>query len=466
MNLFPSLLAPTFLEYLQENLIFVVLIAVCVLAIVAIAIVLAVCSRQGKKRREAEQAQAAEETAEESSDAPAVEEPASEVTADETVAEEPMEEPIEEAAEQPAPAVVAVEESAPAAEEASEEPAEEPVKELVPEPAEEPAEEPAPVAEEKTEEKADKAEKAEKPARSGAKKGASGTKSKTSAAKEKGVEGESAPKKSGKTRATNGGKWTVIRVVQTDDKGEERESAYFFALHANNGVMLITSEEYTTQRGATQGIETFKTNIANGNFRISVSKKGKYIVKLLNAQSSILTQGEKYPSRAAAESAIASIKRFAASAVLSEEVVTMNVPYEEATVEEKAYNPEVKGKWVVKKVESEDGKDVSYYFELRANNGQLLFTSEEYASLAGVKAGMKTHVANIAAGNIRAVITRNGDYIFKIFKGNGQLLCLGEHYNEKQLCLNAIESVKRFAAATELPETITLEEETQEKEEA
>ena len=465
MNLFPSLLAPTFLEYLQENLIFVVLIAVCVLAIVAIAIVLAVCSRQGKKRREAEQAQAAEETAEESSDAPAVEEPASEVTAEET-AEEPMEEPIEEAAEQPAPAVVAVEESAPAAEEASEEPAEEPVKELVPEPAEEPAEEPAPVAEEKTEEKADKAEKAEKPARSGAKKGASGTKSKTSAAKEKGVEGESAPKKSGKTRATNGGKWTVIRVVQTDDKGEERESAYFFALHANNGVMLITSEEYTTQRGATQGIETFKTNIANGNFRISVSKKGKYIVKLLNAQSSILTQGEKYPSRAAAESAIASIKRFAASAVLSEEVVTMNVPYEEATVEEKAYNPEVKGKWIVKKVESEDGKDVSYYFELRANNGQLLFTSEEYTSLAGVKAGMKTHVANIAAGNIRAVITRNGDYILKIFKGNGQLLCLGEHYNEKQLCLNAIESVKRFAAATELPETITLEEETQEKEEA
>ena len=257
-----------------------------------------------------------------------------------------------------------------------------------------------------------------------------------------------------------------MRIVQTDDKGEERESAYFFALHANNGVMLITSEEYTTQRGATQGIETFKTNIANGNFRISVSKKGKYIVKLLNAQSSILTQGEKYPSRAAAESAIASIKRFAASAVLSEEGVTMNVPYEEATVEEKAYNPEVKGKWVVKKVESEDGKDVSYYFELRANNGQLLFTSEEYTSLAGVKAGMKTHVANIAAGNIRAVITRNGDYIFKIFKGNGQLLCLGEHYNEKQLCLNAIESVKRFAAATEIPETIVLEEESKEKEDA
>ena len=33
----------------------------------------------------------------------------------------------------------------------------------------------------------------------------------------------------------------------------------------------------------------------------------------------------------------------------------------------------------------------------------------------------------------------------KLLNGNGQLLCLGEHYKTKRRCENAIESVKRFA---------------------
>lgn len=254
-----------------------------------------------------------------------------------------------------------------------------------------------------------------------------------------------------KAKIAYSGKWAVSKTVVVNEAGEEMDGAYFFQLKASNGEMLITSEEYTSMRGAIQGIETFKSNIAKDNFKISVSKKGKYIVKLLTNQGSLLTQGEKYATRARAMNAIASIKRFAQTAVRVEELQITTVPYEE-TIEptEKKYDPYKKGKWVVRKVTTEDEQESSFCFELHASNGQILFTSEEYSTVAGLKNGIKTHKNNIEKGNIKAVITRNGDYILKIFTGNGQLLCLGEHYKTKQLCLNAVESVKRFSQSAEL----------------
>ncbi len=247
------------------------------------------------------------------------------------------------------------------------------------------------------------------------------------------------------------GKWELSRLVVANAAGEEMDSAFFFRLKASNGEPLITSEEYSSERGALQGIETFKTNVARGNFKISITRKGKFIVKLLTNQGNLLAQGEKYSSRAQALSAISSIKRFAESARIDEEAQTVTVPYQEsAEAEERTYDATKKGKWVIHKVILEAENDVSYCFDLCASNGQVLFTSEEYSTINSLKNGIRTHKKNIANGNIRAVVTRNGDYIFKIFNGNGQLLCLGGHYKTKQLCLNAIESVKRFAESARL----------------
>lgn len=246
------------------------------------------------------------------------------------------------------------------------------------------------------------------------------------------------------------GKWEVLKLSATDALGNEKESAFFFRLKASNGESLITSEDYTSLRGAWQGIETFKANIERGNFKISITRKGKFIVKLLTNQGNLLAQGEKYSTRTQAMSAIASIKRFAETAIRDDEVKTVCVPYRESIETDRTYDPEKRGKWVIHKVIMESENEASYCFELRASNGQVLFTSEEYATVASLKNGIKTHKKNIENGNIRAAITRNGDYIFKIFSGNGQLLCLGGHYKTRQLCESAIESVKHFAMDAKL----------------
>lgn len=239
------------------------------------------------------------------------------------------------------------------------------------------------------------------------------------------------------------GKWVICRMLT--EGSNENEEVYFFELRASNGEKLLSSEEYTSYEGALKGIETHKSNIARNNFRITLSKKGFYIFKLLSGKNTLLCTGENYPSKARCESAIDSTKRFAESAVLDENVQELHVkiPAEDDSVSAPlpdGYN----GKWVIDSGEGADGEKV-YYFELYANNGEKLLTSEEYTSYVGAVNGISTHKRNIEAGNFRITLTKRGDYIYKLLNGNGQLLCLGEHYRTRRLCQNAVESVKRFA---------------------
>ncbi len=243
------------------------------------------------------------------------------------------------------------------------------------------------------------------------------------------------------------GKWVVSRLyTEVDGKRVDEEEMYFFELIASNGEKLLTSEEYTSYAGAVKGIETHKANIAKGNFRITLSKKGHYIFKLLSGKNTLLCMGENYTTRTSCEKAVESTKRFAETAILVEEVQEqiVKVPKEDETPLSPL--PEgLTGKWLIDSGKGADGETV-YYFELYANNGEKLLTSEEYTTYTGAVNGIATHKKNIESGNFRITLTKRGDYIYKLLNGNGQLLCLGEHYKTKRLCMNAVESVKRFAA--------------------
>lgn len=244
------------------------------------------------------------------------------------------------------------------------------------------------------------------------------------------------------------GKWVVFRVVSDDTDPENGEELYFFELHASNGEKLLSSEEYTSYNGAIRGIETHKKNILADNFRVTPSKKGHYIFKLLNGKSTLLCTGENYPTKLQCERAVESTKRFAETAVLDENVqeLFIHLPPEEETPD--AALPEgCVGKWIISSATGDEGETV-YFFELFANNGEKLLASEEYTSYIGAVNGIETHKKNIVAGNLRITLTKRGDYIYKLLNRNGQLLCLGEHYRTRRLCQNAVESVKRFALSS------------------
>ncbi len=239
------------------------------------------------------------------------------------------------------------------------------------------------------------------------------------------------------------GKWAICRII-TDER--DAEEMYFFELRASNGEKLLSSEEYTSYNGAIRGIETHKANILKGNFKITLSKKGDYIFKLLSGKNTLLCMGEKYPSKARCESAIESAKRFAETAVIDENVEEHIFKMPPDNDADFALLPDgYNGKWIISSCLGADNEKV-FYFELFANNGEKLLSSEEYSSYIGAVNGIQTHKTNIEKGNFRISLTKRGDYIYKLLNGNGQLLCLGEHYKTKRRCLNAVESVKRFAA--------------------
>lgn len=241
------------------------------------------------------------------------------------------------------------------------------------------------------------------------------------------------------------GKWQICRIV-TDE--EEEEETYFFELRASNGELLLSSEEYTSYAGAMRGIQTHKANILRNNFKIALTKKGDYVFKLLSGKNLLLCTGANYPTRARCESAVASVRRFAETAVLDENLVehVVKPPHEDDTPVLPLADGCV-GKWLVETLTGENGETL-YYFELYANNGERLLSSEEYTTYIGAINGIQTYKKNVSAGNFRISLTKRGDYIFKLLNGNGQLLCLGEHYKSKRLCQSAVQSVKRFALAS------------------
>ncbi len=241
------------------------------------------------------------------------------------------------------------------------------------------------------------------------------------------------------------GKWTICRVI-TDAAESVEDETYFFELHASNGEKLLSSEEYTSYNGALRGIQTHKANIEKGNFKITLSKKGDYIFKLLSGKNMLLCMGENYPTRVRCESAVESTKRFAKTAVLDENVQDhlVKVPVED-DAETPAIVDNANGKWLITSHKDADGND-AFYFELFANNGEKLLSSEEYTTYIGAVNGIQTHKTNIEKNNFRISLTKRGDYIYKLLNGNGQLLCLGEHYKTKSRCQSAVESVQRFAA--------------------
>ncbi len=121
------------------------------------------------------------------------------------------------------------------------------------------------------------------------------------------------------------------------------------------------------------------------------------------------------------------------------------------------------GKFVISRI---DGK---LRFDLKAGNGEMILSSQPYASLASCKKGIESIRTNaikapVEDQTIDGFTTeknpkfeiyeyRNGDYRFRLKAKNGQLIGSGERYKSKAACQNGIESIKKNSV-----EAIILEE--------
>ncbi len=119
------------------------------------------------------------------------------------------------------------------------------------------------------------------------------------------------------------------------------------------------------------------------------------------------------------------------------------------TNEKTAEKKKAAGKWIIK-----HKGDKEYTAYLFASNGEILLTSEVYSTVDGAKTGIETIKKNIALGNFEITRDKADRYFYKLKSSANRLICVGESYSTRQSCVNAIESVRRFAETAKVMDKI------------
>ena len=112
------------------------------------------------------------------------------------------------------------------------------------------------------------------------------------------------------------------------------------------------------------------------------------------------------------------------------------------------------GKFVIR------ATNTGFKFDLKAGNGEVIATSEVYASLASCKKGVASVQKNAPVAGVQDLTEegaavkhpkfevyedKSGEFRFRLKATNGQVIAVSEGYKAKASCLNGVESVKKNA---------------------
>ena len=229
---------------------------------------------------------------------------------------------------------------------------------------------------------------------------------------------------------------------------------YHYCLLANNGQLLYESVGYTTYDGAKAGVDTFKSAVDTGKFRVRYDRGGKYSY-VLNGKF----YGEGYKNRSQCERVIESVKRFAptksyAEPEFSDEDMQIfkeskanlknanSVAWERVAAEEEAIAKS--GKFMI-----DPEEDGGASFTLLANNGACLYTSRLFSDVKSASGAIDAFKRAVYIGNFFVTHDKFGNYHF-VLKGTGTNWYIGDSYAAKERCLSAIESVRKFVKSAEI----------------
>jgi len=92
------------------------------------------------------------------------------------------------------------------------------------------------------------------------------------------------------------------------------------------------------------------------------------------------------------------------------------------------------------------GKDGQFYFRLVARNGEPILASEGYTNKSGCVNGINSVKKNaVKDDQFKRLIASNGEFYFNLVAENGEVIGKSETYKTKQGRDNGIEAVKSTA---------------------
>ena len=87
--------------------------------------------------------------------------------------------------------------------------------------------------------------------------------------------------------------------------------------------------------------------------------------------------------------------------------------------------------------------DNGFYYVLKASNGEVLVTSDNYKTEASAQSAMARFQEAVVNGKFFVEKDKRDNYQFKLF-ANGRLVCVGQIYASKAMAVASVNSVCSF----------------------
>jgi uncharacterized protein len=198
------------------------------------------------------------------------------------------------------------------------------------------------------------------------------------------------------------------------------DGQHYFHLMAGNGQKVLRSEGYATNAGAVAGVATVTANGRDKrNFELLEAQSGEWYFNLKSPNGEIIGSSQLYSTKSNAERGARTVRALVRIVAQG----TQQAPRRE-------------------RFELFKGEDSQTYFRLRAGNGEIMLSSESYASKTGAKNGLASVQANgHTASQFQVFEAYDGAWGIRLVATNGQIIARGETYASKS---NANRAVSRL----------------------
>lgn len=203
----------------------------------------------------------------------------------------------------------------------------------------------------------------------------------------------------------------------------QADGEYRFRLKAGNGQIIAVGESYQGKAGAMSGVETFLLNAQSSrNFKVFKGADEQFYWRLEAGNDEVVASGgEGYSSEASAKRAVNTVVGYVLNGVDLDNWADMCG------------------------AELYQGGDEELYFRVRAANGQIIVRSEGYTTEASAKNGIDSVIEN-GASDARYELkeAQNGSFYFNLKAGNGQVIATSGMYQTEAGAENGIEVLQRL----------------------
>jgi len=206
------------------------------------------------------------------------------------------------------------------------------------------------------------------------------------------------------------------------DLWQATDSQWHFHLKSGNGAILLTSEAYTSRTGAINGILSVLDNgVDKAQYNVSPAAHG-YVLHLVARNNEIISFSQVYSTKSSATRAVLLCVRATTSYLDKQEANTTG-----------------------SRVEVAQGESGKFHFNVFANNGQIVLSSESYTTdAAAFNGAFAVQQDGQTAANYAIKTNTSGGYYFTLTALNGQVIGVSQQYTTRASAQSAISSMMTF----------------------